>query len=325
MQTLATVLVAGVTAALLFAVTAKLTLFAMLLAFFAPLPLMIAALGWGHGAGLVAALVGTALIATAVLVEDDLDSAVRISLVFASLIGLPSWFLGRLAVLSRVPTPDQAAAWYPVSRLVVWIAGLAIVITCAGILSISTDYSSYESMVDNVAHAFEPVLEKTVDATVRLPDGLSVEAMARALVEAMPIGSAASTALLLAANLWLAARIVQASHRLPRPFPPVADEMHLPLALAAALILAVALAFTDGFVRLFAEIAAAVLAVVFAFSGLAMLHRATRRIDGRAPILFGAYALIVLFTWPILFFTLVGLFDCLMPVIRHRFLRRPSA
>jgi hypothetical protein len=325
MQTLATVLVAGVTAALLFVVTAKLTLFAMLLAFFAPLPIMIAALGWGHGSGLAAALVGSGLIATAVLAEDGLDSAARVSFVFAGLIGLPSWFLCRLAVLSRISTPHQPGVWYPVSRLVVWIAGLAIAITCAGILSISTSFMSYESVVDNVAHAFEPVLEKMVDATVRLPDGLTVEAMARALVEAMPIGSAASTTLLLAANLWLAARVVQASHRLPRPFPPIADEMHLPLALAAALLVAVAMAFTDGFARLFAEIAAAVLAVVFAFSGLAMVHRVTRRIDGRAAILFGAYALIALFTWPILFFTLVGLFDCLMPVIRHRLLRRPSA
>jgi hypothetical protein len=324
MQTLATVLVAGVTAALLFVVAAKLTLFALLLAFFAPLPIMIAALGWGHGSGLAAAVVGSGLIAMAVFLADGIESAARISTVFAGLIGLPAWLLCRLAVSSRAP-PGQPAAWYPVSRLMVWMAGLAMAITCAGILSISTSYAGYEGMIDTVAGAFEPILAQMVDATVRLPEGLTVEAMARALVEAMPIGSAASTVLLLATNLWLAARTVQASHRLPRPFPAIAEELHLPLAMAAALVLAMALAFTDGFVRLFAEIAVAVLAVVFALSGLAMLHRATRRIDGRAPILFGAYALIALFTWPILFFTLVGLVDCLLPVIRHRLLRRPSA
>jgi hypothetical protein len=325
MQTLATVLVAGVTGALLFVLAAKGTLFAMLLAFFAPLPIMIAALGWGHGSGLAAALVGSGLITLALYAEAGIASAALISIVFAGVIGLPGWFLSRLALLQRNSSLDRPPAWYPLSRLMLWIGALAIALTWVGVLSISTSYASYEGMIDNVAHSFEPILEKMVEATIQLPDGLTVEALARALVEAMPIGSAASTAFLFAANLWLAARIVQASHRLPRPFPSVADELHLPYSLAGALLVAALLAFGDGFVQLFAKIAVAVVAVVFAFSGLAMLHRGTRGRDGRAPILFGAYALIVLFHWPLLIFTVVGLVDCLMPLIRQRGRGRPSA
>jgi hypothetical protein len=316
MQTLATVLVAGITGALLFVLAAEGTWFAILLAFFSPLPIMIAGLGWSHGCGLAAALFGSGLIALTV--------HAKAAILFAAVIGLPSWWLCYLALLQRGSAEGQSAAWYPVARLIVWISVLATTVTCAAILSVSTSYAGYEAIVDRVAHAFEPVLATMVEATVRLPDGLSVEALARALVEAMPIGSAASTAFLLAANLWLAARVVQTSHRLRRPFPDIAGELHLPFGLAGSLLLAAGLAFTDGFVRLFADIALAVLCVVFAFAGLAMLHRGTRRLDGRTPILFGAYALIVLFTWPILIFTTIGLLDSVLPAIRQRFFKHPS-
>jgi hypothetical protein len=316
MQTLATVVVAGITGALLFVLAAEGTFFAMFLAFFSPLPIMIAGLGWSHGCGLAAALFGSGLIALAV--------HAKAAILFAAVIGLPSWWLCYLALLQRDPGQGQPPTWYPVSRLIVWIAVLATTVTCAAILSVSTSYAGYEAVIDRVARAFEPVLAQMVEVTVRLPDGLSVEALARALVAAMPIGSAASTAVLLAANLWLAARVVQMSHRLRRPFPAIADEMHLPSGLAGGLLLAAGLAFTDGFVRLFADIALAVLCVVFAFAGLAMLHRGTRRLDGRAPILFGAYAVIVLFPWPILIFTTIGVLDSVLPAIRQRLFSPPS-
>ena len=63
---------AGCAAALLFAVSAQSSLLAMTLAYLAPLPIMIATLGWGLDGGAIAAA-----IAIAVLAGVDLDTALR--------------------------------------------------------------------------------------------------------------------------------------------------------------------------------------------------------------------------------------------------------
>jgi len=84
---------AGLAAALLFASLLSHSLFSLLLFYLAPLPLMIAGLGWSHFATLIAALVATAGLAAGF--GGFLFVAFLIGL------GLPAWWLSYLALLAR--------------------------------------------------------------------------------------------------------------------------------------------------------------------------------------------------------------------------------
>ncbi len=90
---------AGLVSALLFGVVITGSPLAMLLSYLAPLPILIAALGWHHRAGLAAALVGS--VTTAAVFRPEAGVA------FALGSALPGWGFGYLALLGR-PRADAA-------------------------------------------------------------------------------------------------------------------------------------------------------------------------------------------------------------------------
>ena len=138
---------AGAAAALLFASVTSGSWLSILLFYLAPLPIMIAGLGWSHWAALTGALVG----------------ALALALVFGGVFffaflagaGLPAWWLGYLAMLAR-PAPaggngNSAAAleWYPPGRLVAWAAVLAALIVLVAIPNFGTDAESFRAGLHN--------------------------------------------------------------------------------------------------------------------------------------------------------------------------------
>src|SRR5437773_4243537 len=105
---------AGAATALLFASVASGALISVLLFYLAPLPILIAALGWSHWAALVAAV--TASTALAAVFGTFFFIAFLVG------VGLPAWWLGYLALLARPATsatPD-GLEWYPAGHLIVW-------------------------------------------------------------------------------------------------------------------------------------------------------------------------------------------------------------
>jgi hypothetical protein len=111
---------AGAASALLMATMASRSPLSLFLVLLAPLPIMIAAVGWTHWAALFGAL--AAALALAIVFGEVLW--VPIYLVGA---GLPAWWLGYLALLARSDT-GGGMEWYPVGRLVVWCAVIASII-----------------------------------------------------------------------------------------------------------------------------------------------------------------------------------------------------
>ena len=107
---------AGAAAALLFASVATGSLIATLLFYLASLPILIAAMGWSHLAGLLGAL----LAATGL----GLALGFYFFLAFLFGVGLPAWWLGYLALLGRASRPtDRPAAWSGI-RSAAWCCGL---------------------------------------------------------------------------------------------------------------------------------------------------------------------------------------------------------
>jgi hypothetical protein len=303
---------AGAAAALLFASIVSGSLLAFLLFYLAPLPILIAALGWSHLAGLVAAISAAAAL--------GLVFGPMFSLAFMIGIGLPAWWLGYLALLAR--PGDQGLEWYPVGRLVVWTALLGTLIAAIGVLNIGTDADSFHAALKN---GFESILRlqtrTPADAPLQIPGVKDVNAFLDLLVLTMPPAFAVLATLTSVVNLWLAGKIVKVSGRLKRPWPNIPD-MRFPAFAGILLAAAIILSFFSGLLGIVGGILAACLLMAYAVLGFAVLHAITRDVAGRALMLAGVYAAILLVTgWPILLMTLLGLADTALD-IRGRMARK---
>src|SRR5215468_7288066 len=134
---------AGAAAALLFASVTSGVGFSVLLFYLAPLPIMIAALGWSHWAGLMAAAVASVSLAARL--------GPYFCLAFLIGVGLPAWWLGYLSLLARSDTPDHSVEWYPVGRLVLWSAIIGTLIVLAAVPQFGLDQQSFQA---GLKHAF---------------------------------------------------------------------------------------------------------------------------------------------------------------------------
>src|ERR1041385_5689132 len=130
---------AGLASGLVFASIASGSALSVPLFYLAPLPILIAAMGWSHWAALIAAVVASASLAAVF--------GTFFFMAFMLGIGLPAWWLGYLALLARpatVATPD-GLEWYPVGHLVFWAAIFGAAIVIAGILTLGTDLESFRN------------------------------------------------------------------------------------------------------------------------------------------------------------------------------------
>jgi len=197
---------AGAATALLFASVASGSALSVPLFYLAPLPILIAAMGWSHWAALIAAVVAAAGLA-----------AVFGSLFFIAFligIGLPAWWLGYLALLARPTGTPGGLEWYPVGHLVFWAAIIGAGIVIAGILTLGSD-------LDNFRASLRSGLERMLNLQAREPsnpaDSAPQSRLLDILVAVLPPAAAVLATITNVVNLWLAERIVKVSGRLPMP------------------------------------------------------------------------------------------------------------
>jgi hypothetical protein len=295
---------AGAASALLFASVASGALLAIALFYLAPLPILIAAVGWSHLAGLIAAFVAAISLAAA------LGGFFFVSFLIG--IGLPAWWLGYLALLARPagPTPDDLE-WYPIGRVVLWDAVLAALVVTFGILAIGTDAESFRSGLRGaIERLFGPRADAFKQTTFKLP-GLGEMDAVEFMVLITPPTAAVVALITNLLALWLAARTVKVSGRLKRPWPDL-STLSFPSSGHALLAAALAATFLPGIVAVIAGVFAASLLMGYALLGLAVVHALTRGINGRGFILGSIYGAIFVFGWPMLLMSLVGLTDALL-------------
>jgi hypothetical protein len=286
---------AGAAAALLFASVVSGSLAAVILFYLAPLPIMIAALGWSHVSGLIAAVSATAA----------LGAFSGLFIVAVALIAFGAWWLAYLALLAR-PASNGGGAdleWYPVGRLVLWAAVIGTLVVAAAIPNFGSDQQSLQS---NLRRIYERI--------VREPSIIDL------LVVAVPPAAAVFTMLTNVFNLWLAARAVKISGRLKRPWPDLA-ALSLPVSTLALLALAIIGSFLPDLFGILSSALAASLLMAFAITGLAVLHFTTRGMRGRALALASTYVAALVLGWPVLLLTFAGIADRILG-IRSRMAKR---
>jgi hypothetical protein len=299
---------AGLVSALLFAVVITGSPLALLLSYVAPLPILVASLGWKHRAGLVAAAAGALALAVALRPVAGITFGVGV--------GLPAWGIAYLALLGRTDGRG-VAEWYPLGRIVLWIAGLAAAVTVAGAVAISGDHDAYLAAMKRT---LDMVLTGAVPGmpAPTLPPGFDADGLATTLAALVPFAAAASFVPMIVANLWMAARAVHVSGRLPRPWPDI-PLTSLPREAGFLAAAAVALSFLPGFAGVAGVALLGALTSAFALNGLAGIHQMTRGRSWRLGALVGLYVgLMIAWIWILPLIALWGLFDCLFGVRARR-------
>src|SRR5712671_5672135 len=181
---------AGSASALMFASIISGALISLLLFYLAPLPLMVAALGWGP----LGATIGGIVPAIGLGAIFGLPYCIA----FAVTVALPAWWLGHLALLGRPMTsgvsPGNGASpvtpdleWYPVGRILLWIGAFAALTTMAALLTLGTDADAITGalrrfllrMLDLRDAAPSAETERWIDALVNIaPSAAALVAMA---------------------------------------------------------------------------------------------------------------------------------------------------
>jgi len=293
---------AGAAAALLFASVTSGALLSIPLFYLAPLPIMIAGLGWSHWSALTAAVAGALALAVAfgpVFFFSFLAGA-----------GLPAWLLTYLAMLAR-PLGNGAAAieWYPPGRLVVWAAILGGLVVVIAIPNFGLDADSFRAGLRNaLTHILRVETDAPANAPLKMPGVSNAGRLVDFLVAAIPPAAAVLATITNVLNLWLAARIVQFSGLLKRPWPALA-AMTFPRVLTAALALAVALSFLGSLIGIVAGVVSASLLMAYGVLGFAVLHALTRGMASRIFLLAGVYGAVLVLGWPVLALCLLGLIE----------------
>jgi hypothetical protein len=292
---------AGAASALLFASVLSGSFLSVVLFYLAPLPILIAAIGWSHWAGLAAAL--TAALGLALAFGTFFFPAFLIS------VGLPAWWLGYLALLARPGASADEFEWYPPGRLVVWAAILGALVIMAALPQFGGSEAAIQATLRS---GFERMLRLQMHIpageSLTIPGVSDPDRLIEILVAVLPPGAAVLTTMTQLLNLWLAARIVKISGRLKRPWPDLAD-MRFPAATPFVLAAAIGGSFLPDVVGIACSLVVATLLVAYAALGFAVLHGITRRLQSRSIVLVGVYTAVAIFGWPILLVALLGLID----------------
>jgi len=297
-------LAAGLASALMFASVVSGAAISLVLFYLAPLPLMMAALGWGS----MTALIGG--VAAALGLGAVFGFAYMAA--FALTIALPAWWLGHLALLARPVSEDPQLAslapaldWYPTGRILLWTVLFATLTTVGALFTLGSDEASISS-------ALRRGLLRMMGGRTAAPSG-DGERVLDVLVAMAPAAAAIIAMMTLTLNLWLAARVTLFSGRLRRPWPDLRTTT-LPRMTLVVLVIAVALCFVDGLLAILGQIAGAALLMAYAMTGFAVLHTLTQSISGRGFVLGAAYAATLFIGWPVLAVIGLGLADAIFGI-----------
>lgn len=298
---------AGAAAALLFASVASGSILATLLFYLAPLPILIAALGWNHLAGLIASFTAAA----------GLGATLGLYFFGAFLIGvgLPAWWLGYLALLARPvgANGSMTLEWYPIGRLVLWAAIIGAALVIIAIPNFGTDKESFQA---GLRAAFEHAIE-TQSRPSGPALGADMERVIDILVAAIPPAAAVLATIISVFNLWFAGRIVRVSGRLRRAWPDL-SALTLPPSTLGVLAIAIAGAFLPDLPGIACRIVAASLFMAYAILGFAVLHTLTRDLSFRPVLLVAAYGAVIVLGWPVVAASFLGLADAAFNIRARR-------
>ncbi len=284
---------AGLAAALLSVGSVAQNALSITLFVLSPLPIMIAALGWGPIAGLASVVI----CGLTIWQYAGLSPA----LIIAATTAIPSAIITYFAGMARYA--EGRSEWYPLSSILLTLAicvasGFVFV---GFIIGFNDEYARTlgVEMVKTLAEA-DPQFALNPASTI---------ALANMIVKAIPFLQPASWTLVLVANFWGALHIARRSGLLQRPKDDFPTKLSMPWLALPFFALTVAGAFLSGAFGLIAACFVGALAMAFTIAGFAKFHAVTRGKAWRAVALSMGYFTVLTIGFPALFFLFAGLFS----------------
>lgn len=300
---------AGLASAALVASIIGGTPLAVPLSMLAGLPVAIAAIGWGRVAGLVAAAVGSGVIALAFNPLAGLN-------LFATT-QAPILIAAHFLLLSRpVPAGTGGPArieWYPLGR----ILGLVALSSAIGVIVVgaAVGYDTERAM-----RAMSRAVALVVRAQDRPVDPAltaALDQLVRATAHFVPAFVALFHVVVTAINLWLGAHAVRKSERLARPWEDLA-EIDPPKGFALAFAATLVIGASDTTIGVLALPFAGALFAVYFLVGLGVIHAATRGAPFRVVLIGAVYTVTFILSFPAVLVALVGLAEPFLGLRRRK-------
>jgi hypothetical protein len=305
----------GVAATVIFAVVARGGIGGLLLAHLAPMPIMIVAFAFGliHGAT-------SAILASVIL---SLWLSPVIGMAYALLIATPAWF----AVYAASGAPRSGRDLLTVN-LPGWAALAPAVFLATAIIFWLIVASVIFGSIDEALNPIRARAFILLDLMVKerdLGDKIDPTTLSASVARAIPAFLAGYGLLIHVVNLWLAARIAEASKLLGRPWPDIAKEFRVPKAIGGLFLGGVALTFFEGVAGPIGMVLATTTGLLLAFQGLAVAHIFLRGSRSSALVLAIIYFTLGFLGWPILIFAALGLADLIFNYRARRADAGPAA
>lgn len=296
---------AGIAAALLFLSPIGGTLLAFPLFALCGLPVAIVGLAWSPLAAVLAAAS-----AGAIILFFFSPSAAAVYLL---LFGGPIIWLCRLAALSRDGENGAGVDWYPIGRLLLHAA----IVVSIGLIAIGAIFGfDTDALTAEMSAAFIEWMATSPNAAMA-PSPADIEPFVRFNVAAMPFTMSALLLVTIVFNMWLGARVADASGRLRRPREALWTAA-LPTEALIVFFVALAVAFVPGGIGQAAGVVTGAFGAAFGLIGLAVIHALTLGNNVRILILVTTYVLLVLFGFPILFLAILGLAEGFLHIRARR-------
>lgn len=269
---------AGLVSAAMFAVMSTGHPLSPILVYFTALPLF--AVGLARGAMSVFVAVAAGALAIALIARIELAAA------FVLAFALPTALMVQRALLSR-PGAAGALEWYPAGRLILVLAALALVIFGGGLAVVSFGEGDPTAKLADIFGVSRLVLDP------RFAEQISPETVA-ALMVALPGIGAAAWMIMMTVNGTLAQAVLKRQGWNVRPGGGLAGLSIEPWFGAPGILGALLWWLGEGTPRLFGALIALVVAVVYLYQGLAVVHGVSRRWRWRTAALVGFYVALVL-------------------------------
>ncbi|MGI2035712.1 DUF2232 domain-containing protein [Rhizobium panacihumi] len=269
------------------------------------LPILIAGLGWGNRAAIIA------IVTSAVL------GSIMVSPMFALAIGaftlVPAGWLSHLANLARPASelggPDNLMAWYPISDILMHLCGLITIALI--ILGVMIGYGPdlTNSFVDAMGESLKaPGSEFASDPQALAQMQESLTLMKPLLVVMLPMGQGAAWVTMLFAAFYFAVRIVSRSGRALRPREDMPSALRMNRHAIFIFLAGILMMFAGGVPAMIGATICGTFGAGFLLAGFASLHFRTLGKDWRVPVLTLCY-MSTIFTLPAIGIMILGLFD----------------
>ena len=275
---------------------------ALILAYLAQFPLILAGLGMGVSASVLAAFAAVFLIA----LIGGLFSAMSFTIFGAA----PSILLTKLALLARSRSlegtgdeaPEDDLEWYPPDAMIMWLTGFGVLAFMATLFAASSQSGGLEGKIRE-----ELVL--TVSQFLASYDESLQQAAIDTVAPFFPSALFVFWLVMMVVNAALAQGMLVRWNRNLRPTPDITQlklPNILPMAIATAGVIAL---LAEGTFTYAARNLVVILSVPYFFSGLGVIHALMRRVaDSILPLVL-FYVFLLFLGWPIFMITGLGLID----------------